>query len=143
MPTLCGRKSWQTLLLFMCFRYKLLMEIAYLAICWQTSPAGPKLANIPPSNLRGFCSPNRDEEVSPKALSLMPQGFEESSKIVRNEASARFRRPLRNQSIPGASKVIPRFIFRYFGAARALLGFGLLFLLFYCFIRNVASGCRY
>ena len=49
-PTLCGPKNCPTFPRFMYVWYKLLMEIVYLAICWQASPPGPKLTNVPRLN---------------------------------------------------------------------------------------------
>ena len=53
LPTLCGPQNCQTLALVIRFWFKLLMEIAYLAIrwqSWQTFLKVKKLANVPPSN---------------------------------------------------------------------------------------------
>ena len=50
----------------------------------------------------------------------MPEGYEQSPQIVRNEALARSRRPLGNQSVPGASNVILQDVF--FLNLLALLG---------------------
>ena len=70
-PTLCGPPNWQTYPLVMYFRFKLSMEIAYLAIrlqSWHPFLKAKKLANIPPSNLVGHVGLFRGLWISSKSM---------------------------------------------------------------------------
>ena len=57
------------------FWSKLLEEIAYLVLCWQTSPPGPKLTNVPPLKSGGLMF----DVTSRKTYTNVPNWFDKFS----------------------------------------------------------------